>query len=503
MNEQQLTKKELIKVSPLDTVAVALGDLCSGESYTVDGVTVTLKNDIPFGHKVALQDIAEGENIIKYGHPIGHARCAITKGEHVHAHNLKTNLDGILEYTYHKNEAALKGFDEHIEATFEGYVRPDGRVGTRNEVWIIPTVGCVNVTAERLCNEARKRFGDRVEAINCYTHNVGCSQLGRDQENTMRLLSGLIHHPNAGAVLVVSLGCENNNLEVFAPYLGEVDPNRVKFMVTQDVEDEYETGIQLLDELTQYASQFKRETVSAKHLVVGFKCGASDAFSGITANPLVGRLNDRIVKCGGSTILTEVPEMFGAETLLMERAVDKSTFDDVVKLINDYKEYFIRYNQTIYENPSPGNKKGGISSLEEKSLGCTQKGGHAPVVACLDYGQQVVKNGLNLLTGSGNDAVSCTNLVCSGATIVCFTTGRGNPYGTPVPTVKVASNTRLATRKPNWIDFNAGQILDGNSFEQATDNFFNYILEVASGKKTNNEINGYQEISIFRDGVIL
>lgn len=497
--------KGLILVHDTDDAAIALAELKAGETYEAGGQPITLLTDIPFGHKVALRDIPMGDHIIKYGNPIGHATQDIRRGEHIHTHNLKTNLGGLLEYTYQRNDAMLAQFtDAHIDATFEGYPRANGRAGVRNELWIIPTVGCVNMTAARLVEQARAQFGDRFDGIYTYTHNMGCSQLGDDQVTTMKLLAGLIHNPNAGGVLVLSLGCENNNLEVFAPYLGEVDPDRVKFLVTQEVEDEYEAGMALLSELNESVGGMQRQTVSAAHLVVGFKCGGSDAFSGLTANPLCGRLNDRIVKCGGSTILTEVPEMFGAETLLMERCVDAATFEQTVALINNYKNYFTRYNQTIYENPSPGNKKGGISSLEEKSLGCIQKGGQAPVVGVLGYGESVGHNGLNLLTGSGNDQVSCTNLVASGATIVCFTTGRGNPFGSPVPTVKVASNTPLAERKPHWIDFNAGQVLDGRTFAQVTDDFFQYILDVASGRvTTRNEEFGYKEISVFRDGVIL
>lgn len=498
-------QKGFILVHDTDDAAIALAECKAGESYEVGGKTLELLTDIPFGHKVALRDIPAGENVMKYGNPIGHATQDIRRGEHIHTHNLKTNLEGVLEYTYRRNDAVLEKFKEVQEnATFMGYPRADGKVGVRNELWIVPTVGCVNMTAKKLEEMARKKFAGRFDGIYAYTHNMGCSQLGDDQATTMRLLSGIIKNPNAGAVLVLSLGCENNNLEVFEPYLGDFDRNHIKFLVTQDVEDEYEAAMDILVHLDAAYGGIERQSVSAKHLVVGFKCGGSDAFSGLTANALCGKLNDRIVHCGGSTVLTEVPEMFGAEQLLMERCINQETFDKTVELINNYKNYFTRYDQVIYENPSPGNKKGGISSLEEKSLGCIQKGGQAPVVDVLDYGEPVLKNGLNLLTGSGNDQVSCTNLVASGATIVCFTTGRGNPFGSPVPTVKVASNTALAQRKPHWIDFNAGQVLDGKAWDALTDEFFQYILDVASGiVTTRNEENDYKEISIFRDGVIL
>lgn len=496
--------KNLILISEKDNVAVALADLPTGSTHTVNNLEVTLLDNIPFGHKVAICDIEENENIIKYGQPIGHGKFPIKKGQHVHTHNLKTNLDGVLEYEYQKNDDALVQITPRKEAYFDGYLRGDGKVGIRNEVWIIPTVGCVNTTAKLLETAANKKYGNKIDGVFAYTHNMGCSQLGEDHKTTQQILKGLINNPNAGAVLVLSLGCENNNLDDFKPVLGEVDPHRVKFLITQEVEDEYEAGMKILDELVEYASSMQREKVSAKNLVLGFKCGGSDAFSGITANALCGRINDTLVAQGGSTILTEVPEMFGAETLLMERAVSEDIFKDTVNLINNFKDYFIKHNQTIYENPSPGNKKGGISSLEEKSLGCTQKGGHAPVVGVLNYGEPVCKKGLNLLIGPGNDQVSCTNLVASGAQMVLFTTGRGNPFGSPVPTVKISSNTNLYNRKKHWIDYNAGQLLDGKTFDEVTEDFFQYLLDVASGKiQTRNEEFGYKEISIFRDGVIL
>lgn len=496
-------EKGLILVHDTDDAAIALADLHAGESYTVGTQSVTLLDDIPFGHKVALRDIAKGENIIKYGSPIGRATQDIHPGNHIHTHNLKTNLDGHIEYAYHPSAYAKPAqVSEH--ATFDGYPRKDGRVGVRNELWIVPTVGCVNMTATRLAEMAKVKFGNRFDDIRAYTHNMGCSQLGDDQATTMKLLAGIIKNPNAGAVLVLSLGCENNNLEVFLPYLGDYDKERVKFLVTQEVEDEYEAGMDLLRGLNAACGGQKRQSVPASKLVIGFKCGGSDSFSGLTANPLCGRLCDRVVANGGSCVLTEVPEMFGAETLLMDRCVDETTFAQTVTLINDYKDYFTRHGQVIYENPSPGNKAGGISSLEEKSLGCVQKGGTAPVVGVLGYGDLVEKNGLNLLTGSGNDQVSCTNLACSGATIICFTTGRGNPFGAPVPTVKVASNSVLAARKPHWIDFDAGKVLGEKGWQTVSDEFFSYILDVASGRQTTrSEDNGYKEISIFRDGVIL
>ena len=489
----------LIIINEKDNVAVALHEIKAGE--TRNGILFL--NDIPFGHKVAIKNISKGENIIKYGFPIGYAKNDIKTGEHVHTHNLHTNLNDIIEYEYNPvNTERNIEIDSNI--FFYGYKRPDGKAGTRNEVWIIPTVGCVNNTAKMLENMASKEYADRCDGIFAYTHNMGCSQTGDDQIITQKLLSGIIRNPNAAGVLIVSLGCENNNLDVFKPFLKEIDENKIRFLITQDVEDEYEEGMKYLDELTKYASSFKREKLPIKYLTIGFKCGGSDAFSGITANVVCGKLNNILIKNGGSSILTETPEMFGAETILMSRAVNKKVFDDIVSLINGYKNYFKKYGETIYENPSPGNKKGGISSLEEKSLGCVQKGGTSPIEDVLDYGENISRNGLNILKGSGNDQVSCTNLTASGANIILFTTGRGTPFGSIVPTLKISSNSNIYKKKNNWIDFNAGKALENIPIDDIVKELFELVINVASGKiQTKNEKNGYREISIFRDGIIL
>lgn len=485
-----------IRIAKSDNVAVALEPLTAGEVQQ----GVTLVQDIPAGHKFALRDIATGENVIKYASPIGHATQPIAKGEWVHTHNVKTNLSGLLEYAYHPHPCAVP---VDREATFEGYVRPDGRVGIRNEVWIVNTVGCVNGTAKTLERLAQQAYGDRVDGIYSFVHPYGCSQLGEDHKNTQKLLASMVRHPNAGAVLVLSLGCENNNVVEFKKVLGDVDPDRVKFLVTQDTQDEIAEGMRLLDALTAYAAQFKRSTVPASELIIGLKCGGSDGLSGITANPLLGSTSDLLARHGGTTLLTEVPEMFGAETILMDRCKDEATFQKAVALINDFKAYFIRHGQEVYENPSPGNKAGGITTLEDKSLGCTQKGGTAEVRDVLKYCEPVKEKGLNLVQGPGNDLCAITALMASGAQMVLFTTGRGTPVGAPVPTVKIATNTPLAERKHAWIDFNAGVLAQGASMEETTEEFFQKILCYASGERTQSEINGYREIAIFKDGVTL
>ncbi len=461
-----------------------------------DNVAVMLDGELS-GHKKALRDIKAGEDIIKYGYSIGHALEDIKAGEHVHTHNIKTNLSGTLEYEYNRTGYELK---DAPKRTFMGYVREDGSVGIRNEIWIVNTVGCVNKTSEILAREATKLYGDKVDGIFNFVHPFGCSQLGDDQATTQAILKGMVNHPNAAGVLVLGLGCENNNMAVFKPLLGDVNEKRVKFLITQEHDDEIGEALKLIGELVEYAQTFKREECDLSKLVIGLKCGGSDGFSGLTANPLIGRVSDRIIAAGGSTILTEVPEMFGAETILMDRATDEEVFNKVVALINNFKEYFMRYNQVVYENPSPGNKKGGITTLEDKSLGCVQKSGSADVVDVIAIGEHVKKQGLNLLTGPGNDIVAVTNLTASGCHMILFSTGRGTPVGAPVPTVKVATNSDLANRKPHWIDFNAGPIIEGNDL---TDEMLDYIISVANGEKTNNEKNGYREISIFKDGVTL
>lgn len=487
---------KLFKINDKDNVAVALEELRKGE--IIDNIE--LLDDIPFGHKVLLNDLKSGDNIIKYGNPIGHLTVDCKKGEHIHEHNLKTNLSDIIEYKYcGENEYQPKNCD----VTFNGYLRQDGRAATRNEIWIIPTVGCVNNTAKRLEKIGQDIIGDGCDGVFAYTHPFGCSQLGDDQENTRKILASLANHPNAGGVLIVSLGCENTNAETFKKYLGDYNENRIKFLITQDCEDELEKGEKLLKELYTFVKSFKREPIPINKLVVGYKCGGSDAFSGITANALCGRLTDNLTSFGTSAILTEVPEMFGAEKLLMKRCENEKVFNKCVNMINSFKQYFFSHNQECYENPSPGNHDGGITTLEEKSLGCIQKGGKAVITDVLEYGEHCKKQGLNLLTGPGNDIVSTTNLTAAGANIILFTTGRGTPLGASVPTIKVSSNSRLAKRKSNWIDFNAGELIESNDFENMTEEIFKLLIDIASGRQTKNEQNGYREISIFKDGVIM
>ena len=489
-----------LRINPIDKVVVALRPLKAGEEIAGG---VKLLQDVPQGHKILLQDVKEGEDIIKYGYPIGHALKDMKAGEWVNEDNLKTNLSGTLEYEYKPVGEKLN--IAKSDKTFNGYKRANGEVGIRNEVWIVPTVGCVNGVAEELAKrlEAETKL-DGIDAVHAWHHNYGCSQLSEDHENTRKVLRDIVLHPNAGAVLVVSLGCENNQPEDFMAMLGDYDKSRIKLMVTQRVQgDEVEEGMKMLRELYAVAKQDKREVCPLSELRVGLKCGDSEGFSGITANPLVGEFSDFLVAQGGTSILTEVPEMFGAETILMNRCETKELFEQTVKLVNDFKEYFLSHGEPVGENPSPGNKAGGISTLEDKALGCTQKCGRAPVSGVLSYGERLKVKGLNLLSAPGNDLVASTALAASGCQIVLFTTGRGTPFGTFIPTMKVATNSQLAANKPNWIDFNAGQLVDGVDMPTVLDKFIDKIIAVANGEPAQNEKNGYREISIFKNGVTL
>ena len=495
---------EFIKIHPADNVAVAIHDVEAGGCFDIDGVQIVPQTLIPAGHKVALKDLAEAEDVIKYGFPIGHLLQAVPQGGLIDHSVLKTNLEGLLEYSYQPDHTESASAVE--QSTFNGYKRADGRAGIRNELWIIPTVGCVNGVAQSIQKLFEKEIASypSIEKVIAFPHNYGCSQLGGDHENTRKILADMVHHPNAAGVLVVALGCENNQLSAFRELVGEVDEARVKFMESQKIQgDEVEHGLGLLREIAQAAKDDKREPVPVSELKVGLKCGGSDGFSGITANPLLGRFSDWIVAQGGTTVLTEVPEMFGAETILMSRCQDEATFDKTVHLINDFKAYFMKNDQPVYENPSPGNKAGGISTLEEKSLGCTQKSGNSIVRDVLLYGERLKTKGLNLLSAPGNDLVASTALAASGCQIVLFTTGRGTPFGTFVPTAKISTNSVLAANKPRWIDFNAGEIVDGRPVAEVDEAFVDFVLSVASGAQTNNEKSCYSEIAIFKSGVTL
>ena len=492
--------KSFIKINPSDNVAVALVPLSKGTVIKLDDTTLTLTEDIMQGHKFSLKNLKPGDPIIKYGNPIGHATAEISAGSWIHTHNLKTGLGDLLTYTYNKNVSDLPQKEPKF---FQGYRRKDGRVGVRNEIWIIPTVGCVNNVVTAIERNSQKYITDQIDSICAFPHPYGCSQMGDDQNNTRQILADLINHPNAAGVLVLGLGCENSNIDELKKYIGDYDKDRVRFLVAQESEDEITDGVEIVKQLISYASAFKREPISASELVIGMKCGGSDGLSGITANPTVGAFSDKLIAMGGSTILTEVPEMFGAEVSLMNRCETEALFHQTVTLVNDFKNYFKSHNQTIYENPSPGNKKGGISSLEDKSLGCTQKSGSAPVKGVLSYGERVKEKGLNLLSAPGNDLVASTALAASGAHIVLFTTGRGTPFACPVPTVKISTNNQLAEKKHNWIDFNCGVIVNDTPLDELSDDLLDFVLDIASGKKSKSEEAGFHDMAIFKQGVTL
>jgi altronate hydrolase len=501
--------EKLIRINPKDTVAVALFPLKKGEILPspAGGDSLIVEDDIPGAHKIALTDIEEGDRILKYGLPIGAASARIRRGAHVHTHNLRTLLSERPEYHYRPAPAG-EGESPGAIPEISAFRRGDGRIGIRNEIWIIPTVGCVNKTAEILARWGDREFtGGSIDGVYAWTHPYGCSQMGDDHETTKTILEDLAKHPNAAAVLILSLGCENNSVDGFKEALGSYaeDAGRMAFLVTQEWGDEIARGKELLAALAARAGAARREPAKLSELMVGLKCGGSDGFSGLTANALAGRLCDTLCGMGASAILTEVPEMFGAEQLLMDRCETRELFDQTLELIEHFKEYYRSHNQVVYENPSPGNKAGGISTLEDKSCGCVQKGGAAPVRGVYRYGERIVpgKGGVLLLEGPGNDMVSATALTAAGAHLILFTTGRGTPLGAPVPTVKISSNTALAEKKQNWIDFDAGPVLDTGS-ESLCSGLMDLIIDVASGRrKTKNELNGYREIAIFKNGVTL
>ena len=492
-----------LQINKGDNVVVCLRPINAGEEIKIGNHAVQALRNTPAGHKILLCDTPKDKPIIKYGYPIGRAKENLKAGEWVNENNIQTNLSGTLEYEYHP---AIKPLSiEQEDRSFKGFMRKNGEVGIRNEIWIVPTVGCVNGIAERLARQLEQETQLKgIDAIHAWHHNYGCSQLGDDHENTRKVLRDICLHPNAGAVLVLSLGCENNQPEDFMKMLGNYDRERIQLLVTQRVEgDEVEEGMRILRKLYKTAAQDKREEVPVSKLRIGLKCGGSDGFSGITANPLVGEFSDWLIAQGGTTILTEVPEMFGAETILMNRCQTADLFQKTVHLINNFKEYFLCHGEPVGENPSPGNKAGGISTLEDKALGCTQKCGHAPVSGVLEYAERLKTNGLNLLSAPGNDLVASTALAASGCQMVLFTTGRGTPFGTFVPTMKISTNSQLFKSKQNWIDFNAGKLVEGVDMLTLRNDFIDKVIATANGEKVKNEMNGYREIAIFKNGVTL
>lgn len=494
---------DCIRINERDDVAVALHDLTKGSQVVVDGMTVVLLDDVPRGHKFLLHDMGAGCDVLKYGAPIGHLLHDKRQGERVDHHDIATNLKGELEYEYLPTAVPEYG-KEAEHRSFMGFRRKNGDVGIRNELWIVPTVGCVNGVCREIREGFLQRHTDCGTTVVAFPHNYGCSQLSDDHESTRSILKDLVLHPNAGGVLVVGLGCENNQPDLFANLLGNYDKERIRFMVTQQVEgDEVGRGIEILEELATLMGSDRRTAIPLSELRVGLKCGGSDGLSGITANPLLGMFSDYLVNEGGTTVLTEVPEMFGAETLLMSRCKSRELFEQTVEMVNGFKQYFLSHGEPVGENPSPGNKAGGISTLEEKALGCTQKAGSSSVCGVLKYGERLSDSGLNLLCAPGNDLVASTALAAAGCHIVLFTTGRGTPFGTFVPTLKVSTNTDLATRKPTWIDFNAGCLVEGESMSQVLEQFIEKVIDTASGAPTWSERKGYNEIAIWKNGVTL
>lgn len=495
--------KELIRLHALDNVAIALSPLEQGKEYCVDEFVFTALSDIDRGHKVALTKIKQNSDVIKYGAPIGHALTDIEVGQWIHVADVKTNLNDELEYKYEPEQTEVKVLvDDSPEVSI--YRRENGEIGIRNELWVIPTVGCVNGMATQMVNQFLTKHRElEIDGVHVFPHQFGCSQLGDDLVNTRKLLQNMAKHPNAGGVLIVGLGCENNQVVMFEGSLGEYDESRVKFLISQMVENEVEAGVELLEEIYQQMKTDQRQPGRLSEVKFGLECGGSDGLSGITANPLLGQLSDYLIARGGTTVLTEVPEMFGAETILMSRCKDEATFDQLVDMVNGFKRYYKDHNQPIYENPSPGNKSGGISTLEDKSLGCTQKAGSSSVQAVLDYGQRLSEPGLNLLKAPGNDAIATSALASSGCHMVLFTTGRGTPYGGWVPTVKISTNSELAQKKKHWIDFDAGRLVTDSSMAALLSDFVELLVDICNGQASKNEQNNVREVAIWKNGVTL
>jgi len=496
--------RDFIKLHDSDNVIIALQDLEAGLVLEVDKLEVTLNEDIKQGHKIAIHEIAKNQNVIKYGFPIGHATARIKVGYHVHTHNIKTNLGDQLDYEYAPELEEKKSANS--ERTVQVYHRKNGEIGIRNELWIVPTVGCINKMSHLIKDEFLAQAGGLaadVDGVFVFEHDYGCSQMGDDHETTKRVLQNIVKHPNAGAVLVIGLGCENNQVAEFKETLGEYDSERIRFMIAQEHADEITEGTKIIHELYNIMKYDRRQPTPVKNLRIGLECGGSDGFSGITGNPLLGYFSDYLISKGATTVLTEVPEMFGAETILMNRCESEEIFNKTVKLVNDFKQYYEDNNQVCYENPSPGNKDGGITTLEDKSLGCTQKAGTSNVVDVIFYTDRLTKNGLNLMQAPGNDLVATTALGAAGCHLVLFTTGRGTPYGGFIPTVKISTNTALAQKKPHWIDYDAGKMLTARATEEVVEDFINYVIKVCNGEWVHNEVNNYREIAIWKFGVTM
>ncbi len=494
-------RSHALRLHPADDVAVSLTQLDAETEVSIAGRSLLVRESIPVGHKIALTDLPAGATVLKYGEPIGQVTRSVKQGSWLHSHNMKTNLEGAVDYRY----VPVTGRPQAtgVGGTFDGYRRSNGAVGTRNEVWILNTVGCVSRAADRIAQICSEEFGEHIDGVHSFTHPHGCSQSGDDLDNTRQIVAGLMGHPNAGGVLLLGLGCEDNQIDRLLRVAGDIDPARLRYFNSQDVADEVEHGVTLVREIVGVMQQDRRSRHPLSDLVVGLECGGSDGLSGVTANPLVGRVADRITTQGGGALLSEVPEMFGAEQTLMNRAVTEMVFCDIERLVNDFKQHFQEHGRPIYENPSPGNIEGGLTTLEEKSLGAIRKGGDARVVEVLRYGERKMVPGLSLLETPGNDAVSSTAMVAAGATVLLFTTGRGTPLGSPVPTIKVSSNTAVYAKKPQWIDFNAGSLLDGSTeIGELEAGLFELLLDVATGRKqTNNERHGYRDIAIWKTGV--
>jgi altronate hydrolase len=492
-----LTKTSLtIRLHPDDDVVIARQQLVSGIALLDENVKVS--GLVPPGHKVATHAIPAGAPVKRYNQIIGFAKRAIAAGEHVHLHNLAMG-EFARDYAFGADAKPTRYVDN--PATFQGIIRADGRVATRNYVGILSTVNCSATVAQGIADAFKGAGRDafpNVDGVVALTHGSGCGMdvNGESMHVLRRTLGGYARHANFAGVLIVGLGCEANHISAL---LGAQKLSEGPLLRTFSIQDTGGTaktiakGVAMIQEMLPHANAVKRQSVPAAHLTLGLQCGGSDGYSGITANPALGAAVDLLVRHGGTAILSETPEIYGAEHLLTRRAVSRAVGEKLIERIKWWEDYTLRNKGEMNNNPSPGNKAGGLTTILEKSLGAVAKGGTTNLVAVYEYAQPVTDKGFVYMDTPGYDPVSATGQVAGGANMICFTTGRGSAYGcAPAPSLKLATNTALWNRQEEDIDINCGEIVDGTStVEQMGERFFRMMLDAASGQKTKSERHGY------------
>jgi altronate hydrolase len=478
-------------LNPADDIAVALDDVATGE--TPEGLDGPARADIAQGHKIARHAVPEGGIVRRYGQVIGRAKTAIEAGDHVHVHNLAMAEDG--------REAEV-GADVHppvplTDATFQGIVRKDGRVGTRNYIGVLTSVNCSATVARRIADafpDASLPKG--VDGVVAFTHQGGCggSSLSTDVELLQRTLAGYARHPNFAAILIVGLGCEANQIPDWLRKSELETGTTLRAMTIQEAGGTaraIEAGIEIVRELVDEAAKVERQTVSASHLTVGLQCGGSDGWSGVTANPALGAAVDLLVAHGGSAMLSETPEIWGAEHLLLRRATSQGVADKLNARLDWWRAYADKHGMELNNNPSPGNLKGGLTTILEKSLGAVAKSGSTPLTDVIGYAEPLKTQGLTFMDSPGYDPCSATGQIASGANLIVFTTGRGSVFGAkPAPSIKVASNAKLASWMDEDMDIDASPVLTGTPMAEVGAEIFERMLAVASGEPSKSEALG-------------